>query len=217
MKHNLKSIERNEIDMNNKITKIVGACAAILVVAALILGIFFMMNNKGSSTKKAGEGQLLMEKDLETAYPETPTEVVKLYWRYLKNMYNKKTSDKDVSKMMKQLRKLYDEEFLADKKNSEEEMLKNFLKDRENRGNETIVSAVVEKYDSVKVEKGKDKKKYATVIVAVHTKTSGKSATSFESFRCRLEENKKKKKNKKWKILGWKSATQQEAMDAGVQ
>ncbi|MBR1742361.1 MAG: hypothetical protein IJ733_10955 [Lachnospiraceae bacterium] len=196
--------------MNSKTTKIVGAFAAILVAAALILGVFFMMNNRGKSTK-ADEVEILQERDLENAYPETPTEVVKLYWRFNKYMYNKKASDEDLTKLMKQLRKLYDEEMLAEEKNSEEKMLETFKKDKENRGGETIVSAVVEKYDSVKVEKGKDKKRYATVVVAVHTKKSGKSSTFFESFMCRRDEN------KRWKILGWKSATQQDAIDAGVQ
>ena len=196
--------------MNNKITKIVGAFAAVLVAGALILGVFFMMNNKGKSTKVA-ENQVLLERDLENAYPETPTEVVKLYWRFNKYMYNKKVSDGELQKLMKQLRKLYDEEFLAEEKNSETKMIETLKKDKENRGDETIVSAVVEKYDSVKVKKGKDKKKYATVVVAVHTKKNGKSSAFFESFMCRRD------KAKKWKILGWKTATQQEAMDAGVQ
>lgn len=196
--------------MNNKITKIVGAFAAVLLAGALILGVFFMMNNKGKSTKVA-ENQVLLERDLDNAYPETPTEVVKLYWRFNKYMYNKKVSDGELQELMKQLRKLYDEEFLAEEKNSESKMIETLKKDKENRGDETIVSAVVEKYDSVKVTKGKDKKKYATVVVAVHTKKSGKSSVFFENFMCRRD------KAKKWKILGWKTATQQEAMDAGVQ
>ena len=89
-------------------------------------------------------------------------------------------------------------------------MLDTFQKDKKNRGSETIVSAVVEKYDNVKVEKGKDDLSYATVIVAIHSKNKGKSSTSFESFICRTDSN------KKWKILGWKAASQQEAMDAEV-
>ena len=112
--------------MNNKITKIVGAFAAVLVAGALILGVFFMMNNKGKSTKVA-ENQVLLERDLENAYPETPTEVVKLYWRFNKYMYNKKVSDGELQKLMKQLRKLYDEEFLAEEKNSETKMIETLV------------------------------------------------------------------------------------------
>lgn len=196
--------------MNNKATKTVKAFSVMLIFAAFIFGACSMLKQSGSGTKSE-EGQFLKERDLENAYPETPTELVKLYWRFNKYMYNKKISDEDLTALMKQLRKLYDDDFLAEKKNSESNMIANFKKDKENREDETIVSAVVEKYDSVKTKKNKDKKKYATVTVAVHTKKNGKSSVFFESFMCRTD------KEKHWKILGWKTATQQEALDAGVQ
>lgn len=201
---------RNEVNMDKMTKKIVGAFAAILVIAAAILAVFFIMNNK-ERTSKPDEVQILLDKDLENAYPETPTELIKLYWRFNKYMYNKAVSDEDLGNLMKQLRKLYDNELLAEESNSYDKMIETFKKDKKNRGDETIVSAVVEKYDDVKVERGENRQNYATVIVAVNTKKKGgKASTFFESFRCRTDS-----KNK-WKILGWKTATQQEAIDAGV-
>ena len=195
--------------MDKMTKKIVGAFSAILVAGAAILGVFLLMSGR-EQTVKNDEKKILLEKDMENAYPETPTEVVKLYWRFNKYMYNKDLSTEDTKKMFEQLRNLYDEELLADDSNSVEKMTENFKKDKKNRGGDTIVSAVVEKYENVKVEKRKNKQSYATVITAVHTKKSGKSSTFFENFMCRTD------KKGKWRILGWTTATQQEAIDADV-
>jgi len=105
--------------MDKMTKKILGAFVAILVIAACILAVFFFMNKQA---KKEAEDNVLpttevgklLAKDLETKYPETPTEVVKLYWRINRCMYNKDTSDKEEEKLLKQMCNLYDEEFLQD-------------------------------------------------------------------------------------------------------
>ena len=195
--------------MDKMTKKIVGAFAAIIAVAGVILAVFFIVGRQDDGSKRSTL-ETLANKDLDNAYPGTPTELVKLYWRYNQFMYSKKLSDKEMETLMRQLRKLYDDELLAQDENSEENMLKNLKMDKENRGNETIVSTIVQKYESVKVETSKGES-YATVYVAVNVKKSGKTSKFFESMRCRTDQN------KKWKILGWKTATQQEAIKAGIE
>ena len=123
--------------MDNKMTKrIIGAFAAIILVAAVVLAVYFAMNRQVQ--KDAEESVLpttevgkILAKDLELKYPETPTEVLKLYWRINKCMYNENVGDENFEKLLKQLRMLYDDELLAEENNSYEKMLENFKKDRD--------------------------------------------------------------------------------------
>lgn len=203
--------------MDKMTKKIMGAFAAILVIAALILAVYFMINKQAE--KKAEDSVLpttevgkILAKDLETKYPETPTEVVKLYWRMNRCMYSEDTSDKDVEAILKQLRKLYDDELLQDEKNTYEKMLKKFNSDKKKRvdAGQTFVTSVVQKNNTLEIVKmdGKD-----STSVMTSTLLKGKKETYkvYERFICRYGDD------GKWKILGWQQVTKEDAEEVDIE
>lgn len=202
--------------MDKMTKKIIGAFAAIILVAAAILAIYFLVNRQaemdaqGDELPKTEVGKLLA-KDLELKYPGTPTEVVKLYWRMNRCMYNEDVEDEDLEALLKQLRLLYDEELLAEEKNSYENMLKAFQKDKENyeEKKQTISACVVQENNTVEVKK-LDGKECATIISSTLLNAKGDSVKSFEQFICR------KDSKGKWRILGWKQTSAKEAAKVGV-
>lgn len=122
------------MDKNRK--KVMSAFMIMLVIAAFAVAGYYIINKKITqeaqnevSIPDTETGKLLA-KDLEVAYPKTPTEVVKLYWRLNQCMYNENMSDKDFEGLLKQLRKLYDKELLDKKENSWDSMLSNFKADK---------------------------------------------------------------------------------------
>lgn len=203
------------IAMDKMTKKILGAFAAIIVVAAVILTVYFVMNKQAnkdaeSETLPTTEVGKLLAKDLETGYPETPTEVVKLYWRFNRCMYNKDTSDKDAEAILKQMCKLYDDEFLKDKNNSFENMLKKFKDDKEKRldAKQTFLPSVVQENKSLKIVNmdGRD-----CTEVMTSTVIKGKeSAKLYERFICR------KSDDGDWKIYGWQQASKKDAEKVGL-
>ena len=105
------------MDKNRK--KLMSAFMIMLVIAALAVAGYYIIN-KQITQKAQDEVNLpdtevgkLLAKDLDVAYPETPTEVVKLYWRLNQCMYNESMDDKEFEGLLKQLRKLYDQECAA--------------------------------------------------------------------------------------------------------
>lgn len=202
--------------MDKMTKKIIGAFAAIILVAAAILAVYFVMNRQVQ--KESEENVLpttevgkLLAKDLELKYPETPTEVLKLYWRLNRCMYNEALSDDDFEGLLKQLRLLYDEEFLAQEDNSFETMLENFKKEKENYedNNQMISACVVQENKTVEV-KELDGQECTTIITSAMVKSKGKTVKTYEKFMCRRDSN------GKWKILGWQQTTADEAEEVGV-
>ena len=205
--------------MDKMTKKIIGAFIAIIVVAAAILGVYSVMNRQAE--KEAKEDVLpttevgkILAKDLELSYPETPTEVIKLYWRINCCMYNeKKLSDENIEALLKQLRLLYDEELLATESNSYEAMLENFKTDRKKYkdSQQTISSAyIVQKNDTIVVKKV-DNRDCTSIISSIMLTAKGDTTKTFEEFFCR------KDSNGKWKILGWQQTTAGAAAEVGVQ
>ena len=99
------------MDKNRK--KLMSAFMIMLVIAALAVAGYYIIN-KQITQKAQDEVNLpdtevgkLLAKDLDVAYPETPTEVVKLYWRLNQCMYNESMDDKEFEGLLKQLRKLF--------------------------------------------------------------------------------------------------------------
>lgn len=202
--------------MDKMTKKIIGAFAVIVVVAAAIIGVYYFMNEQAE--KKAQKDLLpttetgkLLAKDLDTKYPETPTEVLKLYWRLNRCMYNEEMNEKTFEKLYEQLRKLYDEEFLAQEGNSYDDMLAQFRKDKESsaKKDQTISACVVQENKKVTV-KELDGRECATVITSSLIKVDGKMTRTYEQFICRRDSK------KKWRILGWQQTDEKEASKVGV-
>lgn len=159
VKFSQESIERQlhgngGSSMNKK--KIGITFVALVCLVVVVLTIFYMISNgkiSGSRESKSSTTEVdkLMSKDLDNGYPETPTEVLKLYWRYNKCLYNTTLTDKEYNKLLKQLRKLYDTELLDVKDNAWEKMHKRLAKERKSykKKEQTISTYVVQPAGSI--------------------------------------------------------------------
>lgn len=92
----------------------------ILIIGAMVLYYQYMKRQQQTAVQTpTTEVEKLIAKDFEMGYPETPTEVMKLWGRVNQCMYNSVLSDEQFSSLLKQLRTMYSSELL--KENTEEE------------------------------------------------------------------------------------------------
>ena len=197
------------MDKNKK--KITSAFFIMLIIVVLAVTGYYVINKK-ITQDAADEVKLpnteygkLLAKDLDTAYPKTPTEVVKLYWRFNQCMYNESDlSNSEFEGLLKQLRKLYDDEFLSHSDNSWDKMLKNFKLDKKKykSNKQKISSYIVQDNDDVKFgeEKGKE---CAILYTNTLVKKGSDRVRLYEKFMCR------KDSSGNWKILGWSNAAKE--------
>ena len=197
----------------DKMTKKILIVFVVLVAAAVLIfaGVRVYQQKeaeeKGQSVLPKTEVGKLLAKDLELEYPGTPTEVVKLFWRLNKCMYNTNMKEKDHKALYEQQRKLYDEELLSQKGNSEKDMYAALKKDIQKfDDNKNFISSyIVEEDDQVEYAQvdGKDE---ATLIASVmQTSKKSKTTESYAKYICR------KDSEGRWKILGWQQITAKEA------
>lgn len=196
------------MDKNRK--KVMNAFMIMLVIAVLAVVGYYIIN-KQIVHKAQNEVNLpntevgkLLAKDLDVTYPKTPTEVVKLYWRLNQCMYNDKMSDDDFKGLLKQLRKLYDQEFLDKSENSWEKMLSNFKADKEAyEDNKQMISSYIVQ-DNSSVEYGKQNGKDCAVLFTdTLVKKGSERVKLYEKFMCRRDDS------QEWKILGWSNAAEE--------
>lgn len=189
--------------MDKMTRKVLFAFVGMICAAALILVFYYLLtqgkiSSMRSSAKPTSEVEKLLSKDLDTKYPETPTEVVKLYWRFNKCIYNNSMNDKKFKGLLKQLRKMYDDELLELEDNSWDNMLSHFQKDKTQfvDSGKLISTYTVQQNSTVVYGKIKGRK-CAAVITATLTKENNKRKQTYEKFLCRQD------KAGKWRILGW--------------
>lgn len=196
----------------DKMTKKILIVFIVVVVAAMIVfagvRIYQTMdgNDNGTGLPKTEAGKLIA-KDLDLEYPGTPTEVVKLFWRLNKCMYNTTMKEKDFQKLYLQQRKLYDDDLLKEKENSEKEMLSALKKDVKQFEEEKrfISSYIVQEDDQVKYAKVDGKEEATLVASVLETSKKKKTTESYAKYICR------KDSDGKWKILGWKQISADQA------
>jgi len=146
----------------------------------------------------ATEIEKLLAKDMEIGYPETPTEVMKLWGRMNQCLYNSALSDEEYAKMIKQFRMMYSSELLAE--NAEEEHSKKLKTE----------------IDSLKKDKGKIVSYSAETGQSVQYKTIEGKECAYIRISYFLNRNNEYyktyqdyilvKENDKWKILGFQAA-----------
>ena len=171
----------------DKMTKKILIVFVVVVAAALLIfaGVRVYQQKeaeeKGKDSLPKTEVGKLLAKDLDLEYPGTPTEVVKLFWRINKCIYNTNMKEKDRKALYHQLRLLYDEEFLKQKGNSEEEMYEALKKDIKtfDDAKNFISSYIVQEDDQVKYAEVDGKEE--AMLVASVLQTSKKSKTT-ESY-----------------------------------
>lgn len=190
--------------MKSKTGKTIVATVVIMVIlGGLIFYSFYkrsiQVKNPDNDTTKT-EAEKLLNKDILGNYPKTPKEVLKLYGRITKCLYNEKLSEEDFNAIAKQLRLLFDHELLEN--NPESTFLTNMAEEvklyQENKQVITeyqVDDSKTADYDTIEGEE------YATLQVTIMTKGADKESIfqrSVEQFLLR------KDANENWKILHWK-------------
>lgn len=184
-----------------------GTVIFVILLAAVLIGAFLFITGKRNDAKleaevEVSEAEELLDRNLDGSdYPATPREVVKLYGRIVKCLYNEKVTERETEKLIAQLRKLYADELLFI--NPENEMttlsaaeINSFQKEKK-----LIYSYTVDSADTI--EYITDKEGERAVIGMYFTIKDGSEFTrSYESFV--LDKN----GSGRWKILGWKRTEQ---------
>lgn len=174
----------------------------VVIAAAVIFGYFQMTQNQSGEDETAAKTEVekLLRKDMENNYPGTPREVLKLYGRITKCMYNDDLNRTQIEGLLEQARKLYDDELLAvNPWDAHLEALVNDIVDyKEN--DRIIMSYTAQKSSQVKSYE-KDNQEYAVSYLLFITSDKDTSyAENYERFMLR------KDSFGKWKIVGWELA-----------
>ena len=156
----------------------------ILGILVILVVTFYKSTSHSSQTSvnsPSSEFEKIMDKDLETAYPATPKEVVKLYSRIVKCLYNSNLSDKKVAELTGKVRELFDQELL--KENPLEQHIERLEDDIKNYKDEkrSIISYIAGDNDSVEYSTV-DKVKYATILSDYTVKSGTVYEKSVEKF-----------------------------------
>ncbi len=175
----------------------------LVVMAVIALAVFFgyyQMTSKVPEEEVSvakTEVDKLLQKDMENNYPGTPREVLKLYGRITKCLYNDDMKVNQMEGLLEQARKLYDDELLAN--NPWDVHLNNLLADIKDydENERTIMSYTVQNSSQIKTQK-MDGQEYAIAHILFITSDKKAAYTkSCERFLLRkdMEGN--------WKIVGW--------------
>ena len=189
--------------------KVITAVTEMVVFAAFVIGGYYYLNNKPEAEKvvEKSEVESILSKDFETAYPETPTEVVKMYCRIVQCMYNTSLDEENVQAMTDKMRILFSNELLEN--NPREQQLQDLKTEMESyqKNKSAIANYTVEKNSSVNYQTV-EKEELAALEAAflVNFKKSGTYKKSNEEFILRKEDG-------KWKIVGWKLVESTELTD----
>lgn len=86
---------------------------AVVICAALCVGYYFYVSYRTSNQGQPTELDQLLNKDLESAYPSTPREVLLMYNRILLCMFGQDMEEEEFERLGSQARLLMDEELLT--------------------------------------------------------------------------------------------------------
>lgn len=175
--------------------------ACLVVIAVIFVTSEHKKEDKSTVTTTTSEVKKLSEKDLEFAYPETPSEVLKLFGRINQCMYNTSMSDEEFDQLLKQMRLLYSTQLLE--QNPEEEHRKNlkaevrdFISDKRR-----IVNYTVEKNSSVDYEKVEGHE-CASATIAFFMSENNTYLKTFQQYILIKEDG-------RWKILAFRKEKSQ--------
>ena len=192
------------MDHKKKKNSPVGTIIFCVLLAGVIIGLYVMLTRKNEETKaeipvESSEADILIKKDLDWEYPATPREVVKLYARLTKCIYNDELTEEQMEKLVKQVRNLYSYELLEN--NAEDEMLafiKGEIADYRKEG-KVIYSYTIDSANNVTTIKTKAGNT-ALIKMFITLKAGARMDRAFEEFSL-IEEA-----SGRWKIAGWRQA-----------
>ncbi len=178
--------------------------AIFITVAIAILGVFIFLTFRPvktvTDTAEITEIERLMVKNIETDYPATPREVVKLYNRYLLAIYNADTTDDQIRQLLDKQRSLYDEELLS--VNPFDNNYSGIIAETAEYKKEgrTIVNTTVGGSDEV-IYKQFEGRSYALIDASYFMRSNGGNfSKTYETYMLR------KDVEGKWRILGFAKA-----------
>jgi len=173
----------------------------MIILAIGILLLYFYMSNrtdspKETTVKELSEIGLLLGKDIELNYPDSPREVIKLYSRMTKCLYSD-IEEADAEALAIKMKDLYDEEFFANY--PEPQYLEDVRTDIDEYAyaERRISSYLIEK-SSLTVYNEIEGRECATLNASFTTREKSGLNKTTEKFLLR------KSNDGKWKILGWK-------------
>ncbi len=105
---------------------VVRTTITVVIMVVLVLGYYAYISNRKAielQNTKVSEADRLILEDIEGNYPKKPRDVVKLHVRMLQQIYAAELDDDKLSKMVDQMRRLYDDRLLNNQGNSKEEQL----------------------------------------------------------------------------------------------
>ena len=182
----------------------VGTIIFCVLLAGVIIGLYVMLTRNNEETKaeipvESSEADTLIKRDLDWDYPATPREVVKLYARITKCLYNDELTDEQMEKLVKQVRNLYSYDLLEN--NAEDEMLafiKGEIAEYRKEG-KVIYSYTIDSANNVTTIKTKAGN---TSLIKMYftLKAGARMDRAFEEFSL-IEEA-----SGRWKIVGWRQA-----------
>lgn len=181
---------------NNFIVK----CTLFIVIVGVgILVLYQTLINKKSDEAMEEDYpkttyEVLVAKDFDISYPATPYEVLKLYNKYLKYIYNSDSSDKEIEVLVDRIRCMWSDEWLdLNERDAHVESMKKeieqFKEDKRVMSNYTVSdSATIRRFTT------KDNGEGCTLMSSylyTHNKKTSKAYMMFYFL----------KEDEKWKIL----------------
>lgn len=169
----------------------------ITICVGLCVGYYYYLSNRDLGKNDAPtELEQVINKDLDKSYPSTAREVVKFYNRILCCAYNEKVSDEEMKNLVRQARKLFDEELLEE--NPENVHLLSFQTEVEEYtdGNSKITNVTVSNSNEV-VYKEVQGDECAYVEASYYIKGKKDSYRAGQTYILRKDQN------DRWKILGY--------------
>ena len=189
----------------------VGTIIFTILLAAVIIGIYFAITrNKNNDTKEipaeTSEADTLIKKDLDWEYPATPREVLKLYCRITKCLYNDGLTDEQIKKLVGQVRNLYSFELLEN--NAEDEQI-SFIKgdrDQYKKDKKTIFNFAIDSANNIEYM---DTKAGKTAVIKMYftLRAGANMDRAFEEFSLIQEAG------GRWKIAAWRMSENETAID----
>ncbi len=99
--------------------KKVGVVILAIIIILGVCGGYYYLSNKPQEEKQLTEIEMLLTENLDTNYPQTPREVVKLYNRIIKVYYDGGYDEVQFEQLVYMSRELFDEELKDNNPKSE--------------------------------------------------------------------------------------------------
>ncbi len=181
----------------------------MLVIGCVIVGTFAYLYNREEKEKVEPEiilteAQKLLGKDLDSTYPATPREVVKLYSRFSMCIHNEELTDEEFEKLGEKVQILYDEKLLET--NPLDEYLMNLATEvaEYHKSERKIKSYSIDSGDNIITWK-EDGEEFARLLATYSMKEGNEYNVVCQEFLLRRDEA------GLYKILGWRMADKSDA------